>query len=382
MKRKIQFINSYGKFHEYNFIREVLPHDDITVYSDTGYASFATAEVEDYYVKHSINVVKAKDYASIGSGIIRKALNLFSGIKIIIKSRSEKYDYCFVHYLSTRRAVLSLFVPKKTKLVLITYGSDILRRKNFNNIFFKSMLNKADLIVFNSGNLRYTFEKSYGKKYDEKCVDIAFPCASFKRLELNISKHTKKEAKEHFSLPLNKTIVVCGHTSTSDEQHKKLIDAIQKIDKDHLEQCHFVFPMTYGSEDYINYRESIKQILKNTNLSYTVLENYLGYDEMSLLHISSDIHITSITTDALSLFLSEELFAGAHLIYGEWLHYTEFEANKVGADTYKSFNDLPEIISKVIDGEGTKAPDNQKKIIEDINSNDRIAQSWQKYFDR
>ena len=26
--------------------------------------------------------------------------------------------------------------------------------------------------------------------------------------------------------------------------------------------------------------------------------------------------------------------------------------------------------------------DNQKKIIEDINSNDRIAQSWQKYFDR
>lgn len=60
---KIQFINSYGKLHEYNFIREVVPGENITVYSDTGYAKFANPEVEQYYKENNIRLVRANDYA-------------------------------------------------------------------------------------------------------------------------------------------------------------------------------------------------------------------------------------------------------------------------------------------------------------------------------
>ena len=161
---KIQFINSYGKLHEYNFIREVVPGEDLTVYSDTGYAKFANPEVERYYKYNNIRLVKANDYANIKNRYLRILLNLMSGIRIIWCSRKDKYDYCFVHFLSTRRAILSYFVPSRTKQVLITYGSDLLRRNNFNNFFFKKMIERSHLIVFNSGNLRYTFEKAYGKQ--------------------------------------------------------------------------------------------------------------------------------------------------------------------------------------------------------------------------
>ena len=56
---KLQFINSYGKLHEYNFIRVVVPYGDFTVYSDTGYAKSANEEVFNYYREHDLKLVKA-----------------------------------------------------------------------------------------------------------------------------------------------------------------------------------------------------------------------------------------------------------------------------------------------------------------------------------
>lgn len=377
MSKKIQFINSYGKFHEYNFIRVALPNDEVVVYSDTGYAKPESEEIAQYYKAHNISVVKANPFSEIKIGVLRRFLNLCSAIIITVGSRNKKYEYCFIHYLSTRRAILSMFIPKKTKQVLITYGSDILRRKDFNEFFFRKMLEKSHLIVFNSGNLRYKFEEELGKKYADKCVDIAFPCASFKRLEQNLIKYPKKYSLNELGLPDNKTIVVCGHTSTHDERHEKLIDALNKVPESYLNKCCFVFPMTYGNGDYLQYREKIKTKLKNAKFKSIVFEEYMPFDRMCMLHSASDVHITGITTDALSLFLLEEMYSGSHLIYGEWLHYIEFEENSLGCDSYKDFSDLPELFVKVLDGRGTPAPDNQKDIIERLQSNETIQRKWE-----
>lgn len=374
---KIQFINSYGKLHEYNFIRVVVPGEDITVYSDTGYAEYASSEVEQYYKDNNIKLVKANSFNGIKNRSIRIFLNLLSGIFKIFKSRKERYDYCFVHYLSNRRAILSYFIPSTTKQILITYGSDLLRRKDFNNFFFKKMIERAHLIVFNSGNLRYTFEQAYGKKYDDKCVDIAFPCASFDRLENLISVSKKDDALQRFNLPSGKTIVVCGHTSTSDEQFEQMIDALDNVEKSAKDSCHFVFFMTYGSGNYKSYQRIIEERLKRSTLSYTVMKDFLKYEEMALLHSISDIHITSITTDALSIFLLEEMYAGATVLYGEWLHYTEFEKDNYGAIAYKDFSDLTQKFNEVSRGIRPTKPDNLKKMIENLSSNEEIHKQWQ-----
>lgn len=375
---KIQFINSYGKLHEYNFIREVVPGENITVYSDTGYAKFANPEVEQYYKENNIRLVRANDYAKINNRTIRSFFNLLSGIRIILKSRREKYDYCFVHFLSTRRAILSYFVPSRTKQVLITYGSDLLRRNNFNNFFFKKMIERSHLIVFNSGNLRYTFEQAYGKQYENKCVDIAFPCASFDRLETLISGFKPEDAFKRFNLPSDKKIVVCGHTSTEDEQFEPMIDALSRINQTSKDECYFVFFMTYGSGNYLEYRKRVEDKLKATDLNFTILKDYLNYDEMALLHSVSNIHITSITTDALSIFLQEEMYAGATVLYGKWLHYIEFENEDYGAIPYNDFDDLTIKFNEVASGNIPPKPTNLKHMIENLSSNESISNSWRK----
>ena len=378
--RKVQFINSCGKLHEYNFIRVAVPEDDITVYSDTGYVKYATEEVANYYKEHNVKVIKANDFASISFRPLRVVFNVISGIKIIIKSRKEHYDYCFIHFLSDRRAILSYFIPSSTKQVLITYGSDILRRKNFKGYFFNKMLERAYLIDFTSGNLRYSFEKVYGNKYKDKSVDIAFPCYSYGTLEHIMQHHSKESIKEHFGIPVNKKVVVCGHTSTEDERYEKMIDALENISEKEKQEYHFVFFMTYGSGNYKQYRSFIEEKLKGSTLSYTVLNRFLTSEEVSMVHVMSDVHITSILTDAISFFMLEEMYAGATLLYGEWLHYTEFEDDNYGVVAYKDFNDLTVKFNEICNGNIPPKPQSIKQMIEQLSSNEEIKKRWQTVF--
>ena len=383
MKPKIQFINSYGKFHEYNFIKEALPQCEITVYSDTGYAKYASDEVKNYYDAHHVRVVKANSFDNIKNPTLRRVLNLFSAIGIIICSRKEQYDYCIIHFLSARRAILSSFIPRGTKQILVTYGSDILRRKDFNNVFFRRMLDRCYAIVETTGNIKYKLEEVYGEKYKSKSVYIPFPCASFDRLDDVINNVTIESALRRLDLPSDKKIVVCGHTSTHDEQFEKMIPAILKVPAEVLSLCHFVFPMTYGNGDYIEYREKIKKLLSNSGLNYTVLEEYLPYDIMAMLHLVSSVHITSITTDALSFFLLEELYCGASLLYGSWLHYIEFENEYTNAMTYNTFDELPIVFSAVILGKGKDIipVEKEREYIRDIQSNEMINNKWTELLD-
>ena len=374
--KKIQFISSYGKLHEYNFIRVVLPNTPIDVYSDTGYFNYANSEVETYYQKNNIKVFTANSFNKIKPRFLRVVFNLFSAIKTIIKSQNKKYDYCFVHYLSTRRAILSLFVPKRTKIILIGYGSDVLRRKSLKDFFFKKMLKRSHLIILNSMNMVSRFRDFYGHDYVEKMKYIQFPCASFDRLNSYITTHSRDEALRRFGFPSNKKIVVCGHTATREEQFERIIDAIERAPKKQIEKYFFVFFMTYGSGDYVKYREEIRCKLSNSNFSSMILEDYLDYDTMCLLHLVSDIHITAIKTDALSLFMLEEMFAGALVLYGSWLNYEEFEQDNYNAISFADFNELTGLLSdnkKLV----KTAPINKlRNKISLLNSNTEIHKKW------
>ena len=348
MVHKIQFLSSFGKFHEYNFIKQIIPNEDITIYSDTGYADFASKEVEDYYKNKKIALIKANDYSHIKNKILRRILNLFSAIRIVIRSRKINYDYCIIHFLSTRRAILSLFLPSKRKIILVTYGSDILRRKNLKSFFFSLMMNKAYRVIETTGNIHYCLKNTFNDKYEKKTVYIPFPSASYDILDSIIATTSKNDARLFWNLPLDKFVIVCGHTSTRDEQFELLIPALLKCKKDLLQKIHFVFPMTYGNGDYISYRKTIKDMLERSSLTYTLIDSYVNYKDLAKLHIASDIHITSISTDALSFFMLEELYCGADVLYGSWLHYLELENNHVKAMPYDHFDDIPTLIHNLL----------------------------------
>ena len=157
-----------------------------------------------------------------------------------------------------------------------------------------------------------------------------------------------------------------------------MISALNKVYDSAKNNCHFVFFMTYGSGNYKEYRDRVEQKLQGSSLSYTILKDYLNYEEMAMLHSISDIHITSITTDALSIFLQEEMYAGATILYGEWLHYIEFQNDNFGAISYKDFEDLTVKFNKVALGDIPAKPTNLKEKIKKLSSNESIHNDWMK----
>lgn len=372
---KYQFINSAGKVHEYNFLKTVLPNQSVDIYSDTGYFKYANEEVANYYKSNDISVKCAKSFDKIKIPFIKHFLNLLSGIFMILKSNKKKYDYCFIHFLSTRRAILSLFVRSKTKVILVAYGSDILRRKKLDDFFFKSMIKRCYKIVFNSKNMKSKFSDTYGDKFDDKVCDISFPSFSFNRLEKLLNSSNMIDCKKFFGLPLDKKIIVCGHSSTHEEQFEKMIPQFLKMNKKLLDSCHFVFFMTYGAGDYLEYRDKIKSILAQTTLSYTVLDEFLNYEEMSWLHLISDYHITGITTDALSYFMLEEMYAGSIVIYGKWLNYLEFD-DGFNAIPYSDFDSLSIVFSDALINYRPKELLTVKKSIAKLTDNNLIKKEW------
>lgn len=374
--RNIQFIVTSGRLHEYNFMKFVLPDDNITFYSDTGHSEPSNKEIEQYYKNHSVKVVDAKKFDNINNRLFRIVLNLFSGIRMIIKSRKIEYDYCFISFLSTRRAILSFFLPKRRKTILIAHGSDILRKTNFNELFFNLMLKKSYKIIFNSENVQNQFVKHYGNKFVDKCEYIPFPSSSFERVDNAVNGITALDAKKEFNLPIDKLIVICGHTSTFEEQFELLIPALENISDEVLNKCHFVFPMTYGNGDYVKYRDMIESMLSNSKLKYSVLHDYCTVDEMARLHLCSDIHISSIKTDALSIFMQEELYLGSRLIYGKWLDYPELRKNDISFDTFNSFQDLPLVFENVIYHNDFSVPANSREQVRQLKQISRIVNSW------
>lgn len=375
-KRNIQFIATSGRLHEYNFIKFVLPNDMITFYSDTGHSDPSSEEIEQYYRSHSIRIVEARKFDGVKPRLFRILLNLISGITAIVKSRSIEYDYCFISYLSTRRAILSFFIPRSRKTILIAHGSDILRKSNYNELFFNLMLKRAYRIIFNSENVQNQFTRFYGDKYVEKSEYIPFPSSSFERVESAVAGLTSVEARREFNLPTDKIIVICGHTSTFEEQFELLIPALENVRDDVLQKCHFVFPMTYGNGDYESYRDMIEKLLAKSKLQYSVLRDYCTVDEMARLHMCSDVHISSIKTDALSIFMQEELYLGARLIYGEWLDYPELRKNGIVYETFKSFQDLPFVFEKVLNTSNFTEPANSRNSVKRLKSISNIVSSW------
>ena len=350
MSKQILLLGTSNFQHLYNYIRIVLkdvPDGEIVILN-TSYAEITLKEIKDFYKERKIKIVNIPNPMIIKNKYL-KSLLLVVESKKQLKQLGE-FDYCLIHYISWQHAYLSWKFRKNfRRIVPITYGSDILRSKKLKSRLYQRLFDSAHRIVFNTNNMKESFEKVFNKKYADKSEIIYFPTSSFGLLE-NMKKDVSVESlKNHYSLPQDKLIVLCGHTATVAERYEKMIVEIAKCNKLILEKCHFVFFMTYGPGNIKPYRDKIKALLKNQSFRYTIQIEYLAYNDILKYHLISDIHITTIETDAFSFFLQEELFTGSAVIYGKWLNYIELFRYGFKVFPFDGFEELSTTITQVVE---------------------------------
>lgn len=260
----------------------------------------------------------------------------------------------------------------KQKLVITFYGSDFYRTSDLVKKIQTILYKKADAITFTNPLTKDSFLEYY-KDFEDKSYVCRFGLKTLDFIDKN-RNIDKKTLRESLGYNTEKIVVTCGYNSTKEQQHGKIIESIAKLPKDLLEQIQFIFPMTYGSS--VN-KEKVKNILKQTNLDYIVLEDFLYGDENANIKLASDIMINVLETDSFSGSMQEFLYANNIIITGSWLPYEVFDNAGI---QYIKIDDIDELslkLEKVIKLDiKTFEVSKNKNIISELSLWDNTIGSW------
>lgn len=383
--KKILVIGAADLQHTINFIDTLLvgnPDNQVTIFN-TAYTSVLTQENKSFYFDNSVKVINTEKLSHLKN---RKVRGVFNLLKMGRALRAEcklarYYDMCFILYCSWQS---SIFISQNHKyfkrVVLVYFGSDVLRNDHLTNHFFSKMNHIADHIVLPNLNTLKVFNEKTINRFKNKSCTIQYPKKMVATMNRYKPFYDKEKDRNFFNLPQDKVVVLCGHTATTAEQYEEMIESLSKCRDDVIDKCYFVFMMTYAPNNYQDYQDKISNLLAESKLSGTVLKTRIKYENMPKLHYACDVHITAIKTDAFSCFLQEEMIAGNILIYGRWLNYYEIENNNFFVFPFDTISDLSRTVDEVIDN----IEDNKKKSKANIKgivalaSEDAIRNEWNK----
>lgn len=382
---KILIIGDGNSIHLYNFIKVVLSDfekNEITLFD----MSIKNSNVEAYnfYTKNRVKVILNNSFLDlVGSNLMKDIPKIRSGIyKRKLHNRVKKlgdFDYCLLHFVDSLKSYLVYKHKKQFKRIIpIFWGSDLLRNPNLETKEYERLFKISYKIIFNTENMKREFSSFYGSRFTGKSEVIKFPTLSFNKIDELENQMSFNDIRTQLNLPLDKYVVVCGHAGSMADQHEQLVEAISHCDESVLDKCHFVFPMTYGEDNLIEYREQISKLMKKKEIKGEILRDYLVNKEMLKYMISADVHINVSKTDAFSGIMQENLYSGSFVIYGKWLNYLEIENSGIIAYPIKKISDVSRELDKLIMefNELKQELKKNRKLISNISSPDIIKTLW------
>lgn len=298
--------------------------DDISILSSTN------SVFTDYYQENNVKVFPLKAIENDGiSGMINNLKVLFKG-----------YDLLIVHYVGENFArwgyIGSIFTKK---LLLSFWGSDILREERANKAV-KKAIKASYAMVITTDDMIEKFHVLYGNSFDSKIRRAYYGSNG---IELISGIADIDDIKQYYGIDKNKIVVSIGHNKMVQQQHLKVLQEILKLPIEIRNKIHLVLRLTYGNGDD-DYVSSIKQYVKNTECSSTILESFMTDKEVAEITAITDIFIHAQTTDARSASMCEHLYAKCLVVNPSWIKYSDLE-DSVFYLKFNSFDELPKIIS-------------------------------------
>lgn len=171
-------------------------------------------------------------------------------------------------------------------------------------------------------------------------------------------KKTRGEMMATIGITYSDYNIVCGYSGRESHRHKTIVKALISV-KDVLPKGYqIIFPMTYGAgthhEIIINYANELKAMCDEVGLKTVFLTNFMSDEQVTYLHLVTDLFIEIQTTDNGNAFMIEALYAQNQIVTGRWLKYKNFE--QFGEPYYliDSPVDLPEMLRKIFTNQAEK----------------------------
>lgn len=246
-----------------------------------------------------------------------------------------------------------------SKIVLVPFGSDILRVSESTQVRLKKAFGGADAVCGRPKTGTMIAAQEIYNVPDAKIKEQKLVVKGVQTLSVLKGKKTREEMMAETGIPYSDYNIVCGYSGRESHRHRMIIDALIKV-KDVLpEGYQIIFPMTYGAGEHheiiIKYASDLKSICEKEGLKVFFKTDYMSEEQLAYLHLVTDLFIEIQPTDNGNAFMIEALYAENQIVTGRWLNYQQFE--QFGQPYYliDKPEDLSEMLGKIFKHKVEKA---------------------------
>ena len=307
--------------------------------------SIFTSENASYEYMKAVSLDEEEKIYSFQSGLLYDVFPVYKGL-----TELPRFDIIQPLWMEIHWGLMASVLKKKTDNIYISVGgSDLYRqaKKTWIRLLQKRLIRRSSVVSSENKKTRNTFYATYGDWTRDIPHFIARFGVDIIDSLLNKRDSDLDELKKSWRFPCDRIIIMLGHNGSVAHQHIKMIHSIDKLNREQINRCFFVIPMTYGVSD-VSYRQEVEEAISEITDDYLFLDRYLDTDEMAQITMITDIMIHMQTSDQLSSTMMAHLYNGNIVLAGSWLPYHDIKEKGITLFDVDDFEALTSVLSDVI----------------------------------
>lgn len=361
------------------WMREYIKNVHVKLNNDVSLATFekTSDEFKEAYDAANVKVVALGN----NKGLIGKIEKTFKLLLFSFINRNRKFNYLEIHCPPHNFQAFIFYlvaVLLRCRVILVFWGSDILRlnKKKANKL--KPILKIADTINLATHEMRNTFVSYYGEEYNKKITMANFGSLAYEEIRKLKECSSKSECKESLGIIPDKLCVAVGYNGNPMQQHLKVLRELYNLDEDVKRQIVLFLHLVDCPNE--KYRKEVLCMLESSNIDYIVEERLLSLQEISKLRLATDVFIHAQTTDALSGTIRECFFSETILVNPSWINYSEYDEFGIEYIKYSKFEEVPKILKKILNNRISIDKTKNARIAYNQYSWNAVRKDWAKIF--
>lgn len=287
------------------------------------------------------------------------------------------YDIVNIHFPSyLMRYILKDLRSAADNIVVTPWGSDVYRISERKRKIVQNVFDVADYVTGHGDRFTHDFMRIFNIP-QHKFVYADIGSETIDYIVDNGLKCSTSDAKKKLGIG-DSYVITCGYNASRAQQHKKIIEAVERIKQELPSNLVLIFPLTYPDDkSYVN---ELRTEVAQMGIKALFFTEYLDLSNLLIVRQATDMFVHVQTTDANSASLKEYLLLGKNCINGSWLLYDDIEEkNYKPYYTVNSLDSLHNIILKAFRQGPVVVKEDTLSYIKRLGCA-AVAQNWNDFF--
>lgn len=312
--------------------------------------------------------------------LLQKITVFLAPFRFLVKNKA-KFDIAVVHYPPNSVRAISLIVALRMlncKIATVFWGSDILALGEGKTFFLERIIEASDRINLSTEKMSDEFERRFGQSCSSEIYHANFGTLALPYLDFAIRKYGKADCKRQIGLSEDKLTIAIGHNGAKRQNHIKAIRALSSLSCAEKAKIQLLLHIPGATESYA---EDIRMSLRDCRIDHVVLTECYPLADIAKVRVATDVFLHAQQSDGLSSSVRECLYSDSILLNPKWISYKELDRLGVEYIAYSAYDDLPGLISLVLNGEIVLNTKRNREIIGSHYSWQTLCGAWRDFLE-